>query len=49
MPTLGAFFDVFMTSFIKLYRSIRKLRVGPLDRRTIRKDGAIGVNVKASK
>jgi hypothetical protein len=36
-----------MISFMRLYRSMRKLSVGPFDRRTIRIDGAISVNVKA--
>ena len=34
-----------MMSLMRLYRSTRKLSVGPLDRRTIRMDGAISVNV----
>ena len=39
--------EVAMMSLIRLYRSMRKLRVGPLDRRTMRMDGAISVNVNA--
>ena len=36
-----------MMSLMRLYRSTRKLSVGPLDRRTMRMDGAISVNVNA--
>jgi hypothetical protein len=36
-----------ITSFIKLYLSIRKLRVGPSDNLTIRREGAMDVKVKA--
>jgi hypothetical protein len=39
--------DDAMMSFIRLYRSMRKLSVGPLDRRTMRIYGAISVNVNA--
>lgn len=46
-PILLALLVVETTSFIKLYLSIRKLRVGPSDNLTIRRDGATGVKVKA--
>jgi hypothetical protein len=36
-----------MMSLMRLYRSTRKLSVGPLDKRTMRKEGAISVNVNA--
>ncbi len=49
MPILRAFLDVFKMSFIRLYLSTRKLRVGPEERRTIRNDGATGVKVNASR
>lgn len=47
-PMLLALRDEATTSLIRLYLSIRKLNVGPSDSFTIRKDGATGVNVKAS-
>ena len=46
-PMLLALRAFEMTSFITLYLSIRKLSVGPSDNLTIRKDGAMGVKVKA--
>ena len=49
IPILRALREVFAMSFIRLYLSTRKLRVGPADRRMIRNDGAIGVIVNASK
>ena len=49
IPMLRECLVVFSTSFIKLYRSTLKLRVGPADNLTIRSEGAIGVMVNASK
>jgi hypothetical protein len=49
MPILRALFDVFNTSFTRLYLSTLKLSVGPDDSLTILSEGAIGVNVNASK
>ena len=46
---LRALFELLRTSFTKLYRSILKLSVGPADRRTMRKEGAMSVRVNASK
>ena len=47
-PILLLFFDRLRISFTRLYRSTRKLRVGPADSRMILSEGAIGVKVKAS-
>lgn len=47
MPILLARREVLRMSFIRLYRSILKLRVGPADKRMIRTDGATGVKVNA--
>jgi hypothetical protein len=49
IPMLREDREVFMMSFIKLYRSTRKLRVGPAGSRTMRSDGARSVRVRASK
>jgi hypothetical protein len=49
IPTVRAFREACNTSFIRLYRSTRKLRVGPEDSRIIRNEGATGVNVNANK
>jgi hypothetical protein len=49
MPMLRARFDIFNTSFTRLYLSTLKLSVGPADSLTILSEGAIGVNVNASK
>jgi hypothetical protein len=49
MPMLRARREVFRMSFMRLYRSTLKLRVGPDERRIMRRDGAIGVSVNASK
>jgi hypothetical protein len=49
IPTLRALRDVLRISLIRLYLSILKLSVGPSDKRTIRREGAMGVRVKASK
>lgn len=49
IPILRALFDVFNTSFTRLYLSTLKLSVGPEDSLTILSEGAIGVSVNASK
>lgn len=49
IPTLRALRDVLRISLIRLYLSILKLSVGPSDKRTIRREGAMGVRVNASK
>lgn len=49
IPMLRALFDMFSTSFTRLYLSTLKLSVGPAVNLTIRNDGAIGVRVNASK
>jgi hypothetical protein len=49
IPILRALLDAFSTSLTRLYLSTRKLSVGPADKRTIRKEGDIGVSVNASK
>lgn len=49
IPILRARRDVLRMSFMRLYRSTLKLSVGPAESFTIRKEGAIGVKVKASK
>lgn len=49
IPMLREDREVFKMSFIKLYRSTRKLRVGPAGSRTMRSEGATSVTVRASK
>ncbi len=41
--------DELTRSFMRLYRSTRKLSVGPAERRTMRIDGATSVSVNASR
>lgn len=49
MPMLRALREVLRMSFMRLYLSTLKLRVGPDERRIMRRDGAIGVRVNASR
>jgi hypothetical protein len=49
MPTLLALRLELSKSLIRLYLSTRKLSVGPPGKRTIRRDGETGVNVKAKR
>jgi hypothetical protein len=49
IPMLRDFREVLRISFMRLYFSTLKLRVGPADKRTIRSDGASGVRVNASR
>lgn len=44
---LLALLELWMMSFTRLYRSIRKLSVGPADNLTILNEGATSVKVKA--
>ena len=48
-PMLRGCREALRISLTRLYRSTRKLNVGPAGRRTSRRDGATGVNVKASR
>jgi hypothetical protein len=49
MPILRTLLDMFNTSLTRLYLSTLKLRVGPAVNLMILSEGAIGVNVNASK
>ena len=49
MPRLLVCLLARCTSLIRLYRSMRKLSVGPCERRTMRSDGATSVSVNASR
>jgi hypothetical protein len=49
IPMLREDREVFKMSFIKLYRSTRKLSVGPAGSRIMRSEGATSVTVRASK
>jgi hypothetical protein len=49
MPMLRALREVFKMSFMRLYLSTLKLSVGPDESRIMRRDGAMGVRVNASK
>jgi hypothetical protein len=49
VPILFALREALATSFERLYRSIRKLSVGPAESLKILKDGATSLRVNASK